>query len=57
MEVFERVVCGVDESPESRAAGRLAARLVEPDGALVLVAGHGTGRVEGVPIGSVLVVR
>lgn len=36
--IFERVVCGVDSSPESLEAARQAARLVEPGGRLVLVA-------------------
>ena len=35
---FERVVCGVDLSEQSLEAVRQAARLVEPDGALTLVA-------------------
>jgi nucleotide-binding universal stress UspA family protein len=35
--VFERVVCGVESSPESLVAVRQAARLVSPDGRLVLV--------------------
>lgn len=36
--VFERVVCGVDGSPESLEAVRQATVLTEPDGRLVLVA-------------------
>jgi nucleotide-binding universal stress UspA family protein len=36
--IFERVVCGVETSPESLVAVRQAARLVEPDGRLVLTA-------------------
>jgi nucleotide-binding universal stress UspA family protein len=36
--VFERIVIGVDESPESMVAVRQAARLLEPKGQLVLTA-------------------
>jgi nucleotide-binding universal stress UspA family protein len=36
--VFERIVIGVDQSPESLVAVRQAARLVEPNGRLVLTA-------------------
>jgi nucleotide-binding universal stress UspA family protein len=36
--MFERVVCGVETSPESLVAVRQAVRLVEPDGRLVLTA-------------------
>ncbi len=35
---FSRVICGVDGSPESLTAVRQAARLLEADGALVLIA-------------------
>jgi nucleotide-binding universal stress UspA family protein len=35
--IFDRVVCGVDRSEESMVAARYAARLVEPDGRLLLV--------------------
>ena len=36
--MFERIVIGVEESPESLVALRQAARLLEPDGRLVLTA-------------------
>ena len=36
--MFERIVIGVEESPESLVAVRQAARLLEPDGRLVLTA-------------------
>jgi nucleotide-binding universal stress UspA family protein len=36
--MFERIVCGVETSPQSLVAVRQAARLVEPDGHLVLTA-------------------
>lgn len=36
--VFDRIVCGVDGSPESLEAVRQSGVLLEPDGALVLVA-------------------
>jgi Universal stress protein family len=36
--VFERIVIGVEESPENLVAVRQAARLLEPDGRLVLTA-------------------
>jgi nucleotide-binding universal stress UspA family protein len=36
--MFERIVIGVDESPESLVAVRQGARLLEPDGRLVLAA-------------------
>jgi len=36
--IFERVVCGVDDSEAGHLAARLAARLTEPDGSLTLVA-------------------
>jgi nucleotide-binding universal stress UspA family protein len=35
--VFDRVICGIDGSPGSRAAARQAARLLAPGGALTLV--------------------
>jgi len=36
--VFEQIVIGVEESPESLAVVRQASRLLEPDGRLVLTA-------------------
>ena len=36
--IFERVVCGVDDSEAGHLAARLAVRLTEPDGSLTLVA-------------------
>jgi nucleotide-binding universal stress UspA family protein len=41
--VFERIVIGVDESPESLVAVRQTARLLEPDGRLVVHGGCGRG--------------
>jgi nucleotide-binding universal stress UspA family protein len=35
--IFDRVVCGVDDSDAGHVAARLAARLTEPDGELTLV--------------------
>ncbi|MBA3348461.1 MAG: universal stress protein, partial [Actinobacteria bacterium] len=35
--IFDRVVCGVDESQAGETAARLAARLTAPDGELTLV--------------------
>lgn len=41
--VFERVLCGIDETPESLEAARQASRLRAPRGSLVLVAVAHTG--------------
>jgi nucleotide-binding universal stress UspA family protein len=38
LSIFERVVCGIDETPESLDAVRLAARLLPPGGTLHLIA-------------------
>ena len=37
-EIFERVVCGVDDTEAGHLAARLAARLTEPEGSLTLLA-------------------
>lgn len=42
--IFARVLCGVDETPESLASVRQAVRVTEPDGTLDVVAAFDEGR-------------